>query len=199
MNCAMKTVTKCMKCSAALTRRKIVIGRGSIPAKILFIGEAPGRTEDLFGEPFVGRSGRLLESMLLKAGIVDKYYITNCLRCRPTDSADQNREPTGDEVLACMPNVLHMASRVHPEIVVFIGKVAESYYKKHFPITASILHPSFVLRKGGENSPWFEHNVSILRRVADAVNHTESLFTGSRWPVTVAHSDVHDVPEEISF
>jgi len=157
-------------------RRSVVIGRGLIPARLFFIGEAPGRSEDLLGEPFVGRSGQLLDRMLDEAGIIGGYYITNCVRCRPCTSEGENREPTGDEVLACMNNVLTLAKCVRPEIVIFVGKVAEYYYRKHFAVTATILHPSFVLRKGGEASPWFLHNIQILRRVNYASKSAGQLF-----------------------
>lgn len=161
---------KCHLCEAAATRKHIVIGRGKIPAKLLFIGEAPGRTEDLFGEPFVGRSGRLLDEMLLEAEIYDDYYITNAVLCRPTTADDQNREPTEQEVLNCMQHVCRLSDMVHPALVVFIGKVAERYYKKVFTgFNTTILHPSFVLRKGGKASPWFMHNVTILRKAKDEI------------------------------
>jgi DNA polymerase len=142
------------------------MGRGSCPAKILFIGEAPGKTEDLLGEPFVGASGKLLDAMLEDAGYTNEYYITNTVFCRPTDEPfGANREPKDNEVLACRKNFMRIFEVVKPRFVIFVGKVAERFYSKEFPHSVTILHPSFILRKGGKISPFYMHNVNILKRV----------------------------------
>jgi len=151
-----------------------VIGRGSVPADILFLGEAPGKTEDLIGEAFIGASGNLLEIMLKEAIAFSqiksqlKFYITNTVLCRPWiwDEEDelhgQNRKPSEDEVLACMPNIIEIAKIVKPSLVVFLGKVSEQYYNREFPHTVSIFHPAYHLRFGGKVSPYYRTDLRIL-------------------------------------
>lgn len=151
-----------------------VIGRGDVPADLLFIGEAPGKSEDMIGEPFVGPAGNLLEAMIKEAsgmaGIYERlsYYVTNTVLCRPWiwDECDelygQNRKPKEEEVLACMPNVLEIARIVNPILVVFVGKVSEQYYAKEFSHTTSLYHPAFHLRYGGRSSPYYRTDMRIL-------------------------------------
>lgn len=162
----------CTKCKLHHYRRKIVTGRGQVPADILFIGEAPGKSEDLLGCPFVGPSGKLLESLFHEAAkdaglvAIPSHYITNTVFCRPTDEfMGQNREPEREEVLACMPNVMRIYKRVEPKIVVFIGKVSERYYGKEFPMSSSIYHPAFLLRGGGPASPYYLQTVNKLSTI----------------------------------
>jgi DNA polymerase len=79
-----KTVEKCKKCDLWRTRSNTVPGSGSIDADILFIGEAPGRNEDLQGKPFVGRAGKILDELLESIGMQrDEIYVSNVLKCRP--------------------------------------------------------------------------------------------------------------------
>lgn len=169
-------IKMCPGCDLQAHKRKQVIGRGSIPAKILFIGEGPGKTEDLLGEAFVGPSGHLLEQMLKEAAEeawirVPSYYITNTVMCRPwiwnenRDDYGQGREPKKQEVLACMPNVMEVARVVKPKIVVFIGRIAESYYKKEFPGAIRITHPAFHLRYGGRASPTYLQDIRTLSEI----------------------------------
>jgi len=171
----MKTIT-CTKCKIASFRNKIVIGRGSIPADILFIGEAPGKSENATGKPFIGRAGKLLDSMILDACNLSgsrehKYYITNTVLCRPTDSfSGDNRPPTGEEVLNCKKNLDTIISSVKPKIVIFIGKIAKEYYGKEFPLGIAIQHPAFILRQGGKSSSWYLTNVRILAEVFQNAN-----------------------------
>ena len=146
----------CENCGLCQVRRQVVIGRGTIPATVLFMGEAPGKTEDLRGEAFVGRAGKLLDKMMIDAakliGIMPEktpsFYIINTVLCHPSDSfAGPNRVPSQEEILACMPNIIDIYKEVRPELVIFLGKVAEQYYSKEFLLTASIQHPAFLLRQ----------------------------------------------------
>lgn len=168
----------CKQCHLFKTRRKVVWGRGSIPADIMFMGEAPGRVEDLRGEPFIGPSGKLLEEMIAQAArwaTVDKlpsYFVTNAVFCHPTERiGGENRLPHSHEVLACMDNVLKLYRAVHPRIVIFVGKVPEKYYAKEFTIHDTILHPSFLLRQGGKSSPHYTSTVRKLSEVFERIAH----------------------------
>ena len=168
---------KCAECSIASKRRQRVIGRGVMPADILFLGEAPGKAEDILGEPFVGPSGKLLDRIIDVASnqtglhSLPTYYMTNTLLCRPfvLDEMDdeylENREPSESEILGCMPNILQIAKSVKPRVVIFVGKVSEKYYAKEFPYTARILHPSYLLRHGGVSCPYYLTTVRILQEL----------------------------------
>lgn len=169
-------VKRCPGCRLKGHARNQVIGKGSVPASLLFIGEGPGKTEDLLGEPFVGPSGNLLELMLKDASAMVRtsppsYYITNTVLCRPwiwnekDPDYGHGREPTKQEVLACMPNVIAVSRIVKPKLVIFIGRIAEKYYKKEFPDSLRITHPAFHLRYGGKASPTYMQDVRILSEV----------------------------------
>jgi uracil-DNA glycosylase family 4 len=161
----------CYDCGLHRTRRKIVWGRGAMPADLLFMGEAPGRVEDLRGLPFVGPSGKLLDLMIaeaaLRTGVEEpSYYITNAVLCHPTERiGGDDRQPTPAEVAACTDNVMKLVKLVNPAMVVFVGKVAERYYGKEFPVHNSILHPAYLVRQGGTASPNYMTTVRKLQDI----------------------------------
>jgi uracil-DNA glycosylase family 4 len=167
---------RCTACSLHKTRHSIVRGEGSSPANVVLIGEAPGRSEDLLGRPFVGRSGDLLRKMLEEVwhGEVS-YYLTNTIMCRPTDSmSGENREPTKEEICACREMVLCGIAGVSHDrtIVVFVGKVAERSFRKEVRHLRqfTLVHPAALLRGGGKASPYYIHNKRILENVNEHVN-----------------------------
>jgi uracil-DNA glycosylase len=125
--------------------------------------------EDLLGEAFIGPSGKLTDVMIDEAGLdPTKCFLTNAVLCHPTDTPrGANREPKADEVLACMPNVLEIIRSANPKCVVFVGKVAQRYYQKHFDIPAvRILHPAALLRGGGRSSPQYISAIRALKKIA---------------------------------
>ena len=170
----------CTSCGLHKYRRNIVKGRGNIPAKLLLIGEAPGRSEDLIGQAFIGPAGKLLDRMLHEAEINCTYYIINTVLCRPCDDRKgDNREPKASEVLACTSNVLQLIGKVKPEKVIFVGKVAQRYYKKEFPNALTILHPAFLLRQGGPASPYYTANLRAIKSFMKGIdNGTEETQSG---------------------
>ncbi|MFC7018650.1 MULTISPECIES: uracil-DNA glycosylase [Haloarcula] len=114
-------VVDCERCAALCeSRSRIVNGVGPADADLLFVGEAPGANEDEQGEPFVGRSGDVLDETLRDVGL-DRgdVRITNCVRCRPPD----NRDPHTDELANCREYLETEIDRVDPEVVVTLGKV----------------------------------------------------------------------------
>lgn len=169
-------LTKCRRCGLHRTRRNVVVGRGFIPADVLFIGEAPGKSEDMRGEPFIGPSGRLLDKMFDEARDLlelpaPSYYITNTALCRPTDSKNgPNRQPSEEEVLKCFRNVDKIIRKVSPKAVVLVGKVAERYYSKLPYKIFTIQHPAFILRTGGVRSEYYITNRQKLMEVFRWVN-----------------------------
>jgi len=163
------TILNCYRCKLSQFRNHVVIGTGKIPAKILFLGEAPGKSENVSGIPFFGLSGNLLREIITdscKLGNIDKmpdYYITNTVLCRPCDfSGGQNRAPNNNEVLMCAPLVLEIIRHIKPELVVFVGDIAYNYYKKEFNNHVKIFHPAFLLRKGGKGCIHYGATIKIL-------------------------------------
>lgn len=118
-------VTDCERCPELVdSRSRIVNGVGPDDADLLFLGEAPGAKEDEGGEPFVGRSGSVLDDALREAGLARAdVRITNCVRCRPPD----NRDPTSDELSNCRGYLARELELVDPELVVTLGKVPSQH------------------------------------------------------------------------
>ncbi len=112
-------VLTCCKCPLCQTRTKPVPGEGSEDAEVVFVGEAPGKDEDLAGRPFVGRAGKLLRKTIEEVGF-KKYYITNVVKCRPPE----NRTPFQNEVDACKPYLMRELECIKPKLVIALGKTA---------------------------------------------------------------------------
>jgi len=111
----------CIRCKLHKGRNKIVFGDGSSKARLLFIGEGPGRDEDLQGLPFVGRAGKLLTQMIEAMGLRrSDVYICNVVKCRPPE----NRAPEKDEVAACSPFLFRQIDLVAPQVIVCLGSIA---------------------------------------------------------------------------
>ena len=112
----------CRRCGLAATRQQVVVGRGNPNARLLLVGEAPGAEEEACGQPFVGRSGRLLEAMLAAAGLNSErdLYIANVIKCRPPG----NRKPSRTEIEACRPWLERQIDLVRPQLVLLVGATA---------------------------------------------------------------------------
>lgn len=117
----------CRLCQLYQSRTKIVFGVGNPRARVMFIGEAPGRNEDLQGEPFVGAAGEDLNGILSIAGLTrEEVYIANVLKCRPP----QNRDPQPDEILACSPFLREQIRSIWPDVIVTLGNPATYFVLK---------------------------------------------------------------------
>ncbi|MEF8976196.1 MAG: uracil-DNA glycosylase, partial [Halapricum sp.] len=118
-------VTDCQRCPELVdSRSQIVNGVGPTDTDLLFVGEAPGAQEDQEGEPFVGRSGDVLDDALRDAGLSRAdVRITNCVRCRPPD----NRDPTSEELDNCRGYLEEEIDRVDPDVIVTLGKVPSQH------------------------------------------------------------------------
>jgi len=120
-----KNIRTCDKCRLCKTAKNPVPGEGTPKAELVFIGEAPGETEDQTGRPFVGRAGRLLETLLAKIGFKrEDVWIGNIIKLRPP----QNRDPLPDEILACKPYLTEQLKILSPKIIVTLGRFALSYF-----------------------------------------------------------------------
>ena len=120
-----KSIRTCDKCRLCKTATNPVPGEGNPKAELIFVGEAPGETEDQTGRPFVGRAGRLLETLLAKIGYKrEEIWIGNIIKHRPP----QNRDPLPDEILACKPYLTEQLKILSPKIIVTLGRFALSYF-----------------------------------------------------------------------
>jgi DNA polymerase len=115
-------INQCHKCELGNSRTNFVFGVGDPKASLVIVGEAPGEQEDLKGEPFVGRAGKLLDKIL---AAIDRsrekdVYICNVLKCRPPN----NRDPLASEVSECEPYLIHQINLIRPKLIVALGRVA---------------------------------------------------------------------------
>ncbi|PIE83429.1 MAG: uracil-DNA glycosylase [Candidatus Contendobacter odensis] len=180
------SVRQCDACGLCTTRSQTVFGVGNRQADWLVIGEAPGADEDRLGEPFVGRAGKLLDSMLLAIGLKRKQiFITNILKCRPP----QNRDPNTIEVECCRPFLERQIELVQPRIILAIGRIAaQNLLETQMPIgklrgqvhhfgQKNILlivtyHPAYLLRSPREKRKSWD-DLRLARRVLRQVTATQ--------------------------
>jgi uracil-DNA glycosylase family 4 len=159
-----REVAKCTRCELSRGRTQTVFGVGNQRAELLVIGEAPGAEEDRQGEPFVGRAGQLLNSMLRAMGHPrESVYIANMLKCRPPG----NRDPSPVEISTCRPFLLRQLELLRPRLILAVGRIAaQNLLATEAPIgrlrgqvhtfgasaTPLIVtyHPAYLLRSPGE-------------------------------------------------
>jgi uracil-DNA glycosylase family 4 len=126
-------VKACKRCELCKTRTNPVVGVGSLSARILFVGEAPGYYEDVKGEPFVGRAGKVLDELLAAIGLKrEEVYIANVLKCRPPG----NRNPLIEEIRACTPYLDAQLALIQPEIIATLGNFSLAYIFDKFGLHA---------------------------------------------------------------
>lgn len=151
-------VNQCRKCKLCQNRNNIVFGTGNKEARIMFIGEGPGADEDMQGEPFVGKAGKLMNMAFEALGIKrEEVYIANIVKCRPPS----NRNPEDDETMACLNYLRNQVILVKPQIIVLLGSVAlKNILGKEYGITAS--RGKWVEKKGIFYMPTW-HPAALLR------------------------------------
>ncbi len=152
----------CRRCRLSKGRKNIVFGEGNPDALLMFIGEAPGREEDVQGRPFVGDAGKLLTRLIEKMGFArEQVYIGNIVKCRPP----QNRDPEEDEIRTCLPFIEQQVEIISPKIIVSLGRIsAQTLVATKIPI--SRLRGSFFEFKGVPLMPTF-HPAYLLRNPKD--------------------------------
>jgi len=161
----------CTLCPLSSTREKFVFGEGNPESKILFVGEGPGKEEDIQGKPFVGRSGKLLTiaiETIFGRPREDATYITNIVKCRPTVDFQmkKDRPPEPSEINQCRPLLTQQVEIIQPTLVVSLGASStKTLLDKKITITKirgeilpfldislmPVFHPSYVLRNGGQS------------------------------------------------
>ena len=169
----------CRRCKLWSGRTHLVFGVGNPKAKLMFVGEGPGRDEDLQGEPFVGRAGQLLTDIITKGmGLKrEDVYIANVVKCRPPE----NRNPEPDEVASCEPFLKKQVDLVKPEIIVALGKFAvQTLLQSKVPITRirgnwysyhgiklmPTLHPAYLLRNPADKKLVWEDIQKVMKEMS---------------------------------
>ncbi len=161
------SISSCLKCPLGKTRIKFVFGAGSPKARLMFVGEAPGRDEDGQGQPFVGRAGQLLTQIIESIGLKrEDVFIANIIKCRPP----QNRNPLPEEIAACSPYLLKQIEIIKPKVICALGKFsAQTLLNSETPISRlrgkfydfngiklmPTYHPAYLLRnQSGKKDVW---------------------------------------------
>lgn len=159
-------VSHCQLCHLCTERTNTVFGVGDQQANWMFVGEGPGRNEDLQGEPFVGKAGQLLDNMIKAMGVRrgDNVYIANVIKCRPTDQNGKDRRPSQEEVDACLPYLKRQIELVKPTVIIAlghtaawallgidpsnsVGKLRGKIHQYHETPVIVTYHPSYLLRQ----------------------------------------------------
>jgi uracil-DNA glycosylase family 4 len=168
----------CRRCKLCQGRTKIVFGVGNPRAELVFVGEGPGRDEDLKGEPFVGRAGQLLTEIITKGMKMrrEEVYIANVVKCRPPE----NRNPEPDEIAACEPFLVKQLDLIKPRIIVALGTfAAQTLLKTKTPISRlrgvwhtyqgiklmPTLHPAYLLRNPNDKRLVWQDIQAVLREM----------------------------------
>jgi len=183
-----KSCLDCRKCALYETRTNLVFGVGVKDAEVMFVGEGPGENEDLQGEPFVGRAGKLLDDMLAMIDLDrnKNIYIANIVKCRPP----KNRDPLGTEQEACIGWLREQFKLIRPKIVVCLGRIAAGmmigsdfkisqdhgkWYDKGGVKFMALYHPAALLRDPRRRPETFEDLRELRRMIREICKNT---YTG---------------------
>jgi uracil-DNA glycosylase len=169
----------CHRCKLWETRKNLVFGVGSPAARLLFIGEAPGRDEDIQGEPFVGEAGQLLTKMIKAMGYDrQEVYICNVLKCRPPE----NRNPAPEEIAECSPFLLRQVQSISPKAIVALGTFASQtlletkepisrlrgrFHDYHGIPLMPTFHPAFLLRSPEKKREVWEDLQKVMKLMVE--------------------------------
>lgn len=148
----------CRECPLHLTRRNVVLARGVLPADLLFVGEAPGKSEDLFAQPFIGQAGYLLDQMIKQTVPDDiRYAITNMVCCIPYDDSKEKRTrvPLIPEIKACSTRLLEFIDICKPKLIIAVGTTARDF------MDSKMKHSVKIPRTIAQD--FIDHPVNILR------------------------------------
>ncbi|MDY6855362.1 MAG: uracil-DNA glycosylase [Thermodesulfobacteriota bacterium] len=184
-----KKLTDCKRCKLHFKRRNIVIGEGNEKAKLFFVGEAPGRDEDIKGKPFVGKAGQLLTRIINAIDLSrEDVFISNIIKCRPPG----NRNPEPDEIAACKPFLIKQIQVIKPHIICALGtfaaqtllgtdeKISELRGRFHHYNGIKLIptyHPAFLLRnKDFKRHVWKDMQM-VQKEYALLTSHSNTKYT----------------------
>ena len=175
----------CQKCELCQTRTNVVVGVGTPDAEVMFIGEGPGENEDLQGDPFVGRSGKLLDKMLIAVDLDrnKNIYIANIVKCRPP----KNRDPKPEEQEMCIDWLRNQVKLIRPKIIVCLGRIAAAriikpdikitkehgqFIEKNGVLMMAMLHPAAILRDPRRKPDAFNDFLILREKIKEICDHT---------------------------
>ncbi len=181
----------CTRCSLHEGRQNVVFGEGSVDARVVVVGEAPGANEDRTGRPFVGRAGKLLDLLLESVGLPrESVYICNVLKCRPPG----NRDPRPEEVATCASYLHEQLEIIRPRALVAVGRFpaqtlletssslgslrGEVHSYRDIPLVVTY-HPAFLLRSPQWTRTAWE-DLQLLREIVDDDGSQEEISNGAR-------------------
>ena len=170
----------CTACKLCEGRTNVVFGVGNPAAKVMLIGEGPGKNEDEQGEPFVGRAGILLDKLMDAVDLSREknVFIANMVKCRPP----QNRDPEPDEMDACIPFLREQVRLIRPRIIVCVGRIAAQrlispdfrvtrqhgeFFEKNGVAMMGTLHPAALLRNPSQKPMAFEDWLALQRKILE--------------------------------
>lgn len=171
---------KCVKCELHLTRNNVVFSSGPENAKVFIVGEAPGAEEDETSVPFIGRSGKLMNTLLGEVGICrDDCYVTSILKCRPPE----NRNPKSGEIASCSPYLMEQIRFVKPKVIITVGNFSARYilgtkegimtlrggqHQVGDSVVIPTVHPAYVLRNGVRGKNEMLEDLRKVKEILDA-------------------------------
>ena len=175
----------CQKCELCQTRTNVVVGVGTPDAEVMFIGEGPGENENLQGEPFVGRAGKLLDKMLIAVDLDrnKNIYIANIVKCRPP----KNRDPKPEEQEMCIDWLRNQVKLIRPKIIVCLGRIAAAriikpdikitkehgqFIEKNGVLMMAMLHPAAILRDPRRKPDAFNDFLILREKIKEICDHT---------------------------
>jgi len=174
----------CQRCKLSKARTHIVFGEGDPDAALMFIGEAPGREEDIQARPFVGDAGKLLTRLIEKMGLRrDDVYIGNILKCRPP----LNRDPEEEEMRTCFPFIERQVAIVSPKVIVSLGRISAHaltgtktpisrlrgrFYEYHGIPLMPTFHPAYLLRNPRDKWLVWEDAQKVLEKLKGNITQT---------------------------
>lgn len=175
----------CQNCPLGATRTNLVFGTGNENAEVLFVGEGPGENEDLQGEPFVGRGGKLLDKYLEAIDLSrDKnIYIANMVKCRPP----QNRDPKPEEQEECIKWLREQFRLLRPKIIVCLGRISAQklispdfkvtkqhgeFFEKSGVLMMGTFHPAALLRNPNQKPAALEDFIKLRDKIEEVCDHT---------------------------
>ena len=192
LNAIRQDLGDCTRCKLHSGRNHIVFGVGNPEAELVFVGEGPGRDEDLKGEPFVGRAGQLLTRIIEAMGLTrNDVYIANIIKCRPPN----NRNPEPDEISTCEPFLKKQLEAIHPRVICALGTfAAQTLLKTDTKISQlrgkfhsyegiklmATFHPAYLLRNPREKRKVWEDMQLVMGELS--LLKSESVSPGMRRP-----------------
>lgn len=173
------TACNCVKCELHIARKNVVFSSGPENAKVFIIGEAPGAEEDETSVPFIGRSGKLMNTLLAEVGISrDDCYVTSVLKCRPPE----NRNPKSGEIALCSPYLMEQIRFVQPKVIITVGNFSARFilntkegimtlrgqqHKVGNSIVVPTVHPAYVLRNGARGKAEMLEDLQKVKNILD--------------------------------